>query len=142
VPTSRGKSQKGWSCITDAAVHRGRNQRCSRWRRSWIEFRPLSYARQNLRSELSVEELAAAAHLSVRQFTRAFRQETGQSPARAVEALRVEVARVMLEEGSHSVEEVADETGFGERERMRRSFVRAFGRPPQAVRRDLRAVRR
>jgi transcriptional regulator GlxA family with amidase domain len=102
----------------------------------------LSYARQNLRSELSVEELAAAAHLSVRQFTRAFRQETGQSPARAVEALRVEVARVMLEEGSHSVEEVADETGFGERERMRRSFVRAYGRPPQAVRRDLRVVRR
>ena len=102
----------------------------------------LSYARQNLRSELSVEELAAAAHLSVRQFPRAFRQETGQSPARAVEALRVEVARVMLEEGSHSVEEVANETGFGERERMRRSFVRAFGRAPQAVRRDLRVVRR
>ena len=49
---------------------------------------------------------------------------------------------MMLEEGSHSVEEVADETGFGERERMRRSFVRAFGRPPQAVRRDLREVRR
>ena len=65
-----------------------------------------------------------------------------QSPARAVEALRVEVARVMLEEGSHSVEEVADETGFGEHERMRRSFVRAYGRPPQAVRRDLRVVRR
>jgi transcriptional regulator GlxA family with amidase domain len=101
----------------------------------------LSYARQHLRSELSVEELAAAAHLSVRQFTRAFRQETGQSPAKAVEALRVEVARVMLEEGSRSVEEVADETGFGERERMRRSFVRAFGRPPQAVRRNLREVR-
>ena len=59
-----------------------------------------------------------------------------------VEALRVEVARVMLEEGSHSVGEVADETGFGERERMRRSFIRAFGRPPQAVRRDLREVRR
>jgi transcriptional regulator GlxA family with amidase domain len=76
----------------------------------------LSYARQNLRSQLSVEEVAAAAHLSVRQFTRAFRQETGRSPAKAVEALRVEVARVMLEEGSHSVEEVADAAGFGERE--------------------------
>src|SRR4030095_4476180 len=38
----------------------------------------LSYARQNLRSELSVEEFAAAAHLSVRQFTRAFRQERSE----------------------------------------------------------------
>lgn len=83
----------------------------------------LSYARQNLRSELSVEELAAAAHLSVRQFTRAFRQETGQSPAKAVEALRVEVA---------------DATGFGDRERMRRAFVRVVGRPPQELRRDTR----
>jgi transcriptional regulator GlxA family with amidase domain len=96
----------------------------------------LSYARQNLRSDLSVDELAAAAHLSVRQFSRAFRQETGQSPAKAVEALRVEVARVMLEEGSHSVEEMADATGFGNRERMRRAFVRVFGRPPQKLRRD------
>jgi transcriptional regulator GlxA family with amidase domain len=96
----------------------------------------LSFARQNLRSELSVEELAAAAHLSVRQFARAFRQETGQSPAKAVEALRVEVASVMLEEGSHSVEEVAQATGFGDRERMRRAFVRALGRTPQELRRD------
>jgi transcriptional regulator GlxA family with amidase domain len=96
----------------------------------------LSYARQNLRSDLSVDDLAAAAHLSVRQFSRAFRQETGQSPAKAVEALRVEVARVMLEEGSHSVAEMADATGFGNRERMRRAFVRVFGRPPQELRRD------
>lgn len=95
----------------------------------------LAHARQNLRSRLSVEELALAAHLSVRQFTRAFRAETGQTPARAVESLRLEVARVMLEEGTHSVEEVAEETGFGDRERMRRAFVRAFGRPPQVIRR-------
>jgi transcriptional regulator GlxA family with amidase domain len=95
----------------------------------------LAYARQNLRSRLSVEELALAAHLSVRQFTRAFRAETGQTPARAVESLRLEVARVMLEEGTHSIEEVAEETGFGDRERMRRAFVRAFGRPPRAIRR-------
>ena len=94
----------------------------------------LSYARQNLRSELSVEELAAAAHLSVRQFSRAFRQETGQSRAKAVEALRVEVARVMLEEGSHSVEERADATGFGNRERLRRAFLRVLGQPPQLIR--------
>ncbi|HEX3904037.1 MAG TPA: GlxA family transcriptional regulator [Polyangia bacterium] len=94
----------------------------------------LAYARQNLRTQLSVEALARVAHLSVRQFTRTFRTETGQSPAKAVESLRLEVARVMLEAGTYSIEEVAEETGFGDRERMRRAFVRAFGLPPQAIR--------
>jgi transcriptional regulator GlxA family with amidase domain len=99
----------------------------------------LAHARQNLRARLSVGELARAAHLSERQFTRAFRLETGQSPAKAVESLRVEVARAMIEQGDHSIEEVARETGFGDRERMRRAFVRALGQAPQAVRRDRRA---
>lgn len=45
----------------------------------------LAYARSNLRSPLTVEVLAEAAHLSPRQFSRAFRSETGQSPAKAVE---------------------------------------------------------
>ncbi len=97
----------------------------------------LAHARENLRSRLAVATLARVAHLSVRQFTRAFRVETGQSPAKAVESLRLEVARVMLEEGTHSIEEVADETGFGDRERMRRAFVRAFGQPPRAIRRSV-----
>jgi transcriptional regulator GlxA family with amidase domain len=97
----------------------------------------LAHARENLRSRLAVATLAHVAHLSVRQFTRAFRVETGQSPAKAVESLRLEVARVMLEEGTHSIEEVAQETGFGDRERMRRAFVRAFGQPPRAIRRSV-----
>jgi Ku protein len=49
--------------------------------------------------------------------------------------LRVEAARLMLEEGRHTVEIVAYEIGFGDRERMRRAFLRNFGLPPQAVRR-------
>jgi transcriptional regulator GlxA family with amidase domain len=52
-----------------------------------------------------------------------------------VERLRVEAARLMLEEGRHTVETVAYEIGFGDRERMRRAFLRNFGLPPQAVRR-------
>ena len=99
----------------------------------------LTYARQNLRSTLSVEQLAAVAHLSPRQFSRAFAAETGQSPAKAVERLRVEAARLMLEESDHSVDVVAKETGFADRERMRRAFLRAFGQPPQAIRRGGRA---
>ncbi|MEZ2224086.1 GlxA family transcriptional regulator [Rhizobium sp. RCC_161_2] len=96
----------------------------------------LAYAKGNLRTPLSVEQLAEAAHLSPRQFSRAFRSETGQSPAKAVENLRVEAARLMMEEGRHSIDVVAQETGFADRERMRRAFLRAFGQPPQVIRRN------
>ncbi len=98
----------------------------------------LAYARNNLRKALTVEELAEAACLSPRQFSRAFSAETGQSPAKAVESLRLEAARLMMEQSRHTVDVVAEETGFGDRERMRRAFVRAFGQPPQALRRAAR----
>ena len=98
----------------------------------------LAHARRNLRAALTVEELAAAAHLSPRQFSRAFRTETGQSPAKAVEHLRVEAARVMVEQSRHTIDEVAAETGFSDPERMRRAFLRAFGQPPQVLRRNAR----
>jgi transcriptional regulator GlxA family with amidase domain len=95
----------------------------------------LAYARSHLRKELSVAALAEVAHLGARQFSRAFRAETGQSPARAIEKLRVEAARAMLEDAQHPVAVVAKETGFGDPERMRRAFLRAFGQPPQTIRR-------
>jgi transcriptional regulator GlxA family with amidase domain len=98
----------------------------------------LVHIRQNLGNALSVEELAAVATLSPRQFSRTFLAETGQSPAKAVEQLRLEAARFMMEEGRHTVNVVAQETGFGDRERMRRAFLRTFGVPPQALRRSAR----
>jgi len=98
----------------------------------------LSYAKQNLHAPLPVEQLAAAANLSLRQFSRAFHAETGQSPAKAVEKLRVEAARIMMEEGRHPIDVVARETGFADRDRMRRAFLRAFGQPPQVIRRNAR----
>lgn len=98
----------------------------------------LAYARQNLSAPLTVEELAEAAHLSPRQFSRAFRTETGQSPAKAVEQLRVEAARVMVEQSRHTIDEIATQTGFADPERMRRAFLRAFGQPPQFLRRNAR----
>jgi transcriptional regulator GlxA family with amidase domain len=94
----------------------------------------LAYARKNLREPLTVGKLAEAARLSPRQFTRVFRAETGQSPAKAIENLRLEAARFMLEQGRLSIEEIARETGFGDRERMRRSVLRAFGQTPQSIR--------
>ena len=98
----------------------------------------LDFAKQNLRRDLTVEDMARAANLSARQFSRAFRAETGQSPAKAVENLRVEAARVLMEQGRLSMDTIADETGFADRERMRRAFLRSFGQPPQAMRRQAR----
>jgi transcriptional regulator GlxA family with amidase domain len=99
----------------------------------------LAYAKRNLASPLTVKQLANAAHLSPRQFSRAFRAETGQSPAKAVENLRVETARLMMEQSRHPIDVIARQTGFADRYRMRRAFLRAFGQPPQVIRRNARA---
>jgi transcriptional regulator GlxA family with amidase domain len=101
----------------------------------------LNHARANLGSALSVEDLARVANLSTRQFSRAFREETGQSPAKAIERMRAEAARQMIEEGRHPVEYIARETGFADRDRMRKAFVNLFGQSPQAVRRSSRSQR-
>ncbi|MGC2774456.1 MAG: GlxA family transcriptional regulator [Bradyrhizobium sp.] len=102
--------------------------------------RALTYAKENLRNPLTVEELADAASLSPRQFSRIFREETGQSPAKAVERLRLEAAKAMLEDGRHAMDVVARDTGFADRDRMRRAFLRFFGQPPQSLRRSLRLM--
>jgi transcriptional regulator GlxA family with amidase domain len=98
----------------------------------------LTYAKRHLDAPLTVEELSEVAHLSPRQFSRAFTNETGQSPAKAVENLRVEAARLAIEEGWRNIDEIAQMTGFGDRERMRRAFLRALGQPPQVFRRNAR----
>src|SRR6478609_8848560 len=98
----------------------------------------LAYAKRNLDQPLRVGELAEAAHLSPRQFSRAFHAETGQSPAKAVENLRVEAARLMMEQSRHPIEVIARQTGFADSDRMRRAFLRAFGQPPQVIRRNAR----
>jgi transcriptional regulator GlxA family with amidase domain len=98
----------------------------------------LTYARRNLAGRLSVDELADIAHLSPRQFSRAFQAETGQTPAKAVENLRLEGARTLMEDTNHSLDIVAQQTGFGDRNRLRRAFLRAHGQPPQVIRRQSR----
>jgi transcriptional regulator GlxA family with amidase domain len=94
----------------------------------------LAYAKRNLRIPLEIEDLARVACLSPRQFTRVFRSETGTSPAKALETLRLEAAKLLLEQSRLPVEAVALEAGFGNRERMRRAFIRAYGEAPQAIR--------
>ncbi|WP_353741149.1 GlxA family transcriptional regulator [Pseudomonas fluorescens] len=99
----------------------------------------LGYAREHLAQPLSVEQLAQVANLSPRQFSRAFRAETGQSPAKAIENLRLEAARQMLERGRLTLDQIALETGFTDHRRMRETFLRVFGQPPQVIRRNARA---
>jgi transcriptional regulator GlxA family with amidase domain len=93
-------------------------------------------AKRNLDKPLTVGRLAKAANLSPRQFSRAFRTETGQSPAKAVENLRIKAARLMMEQSRHPINVIARQTGFADRDRMRRAFLRAFGQSPQVIRRN------
>jgi transcriptional regulator GlxA family with amidase domain len=103
-------------------------------------FSPLlAWARERLEERLSVERLAEHAAMSPRHFARAFAAETGMTPAKAIERLRLEASRERVEGGSEPIETVAAGTGFGDPERMRRAFIRAFGQPPQALRRAAKA---
>ncbi|MFD4865520.1 GlxA family transcriptional regulator [Streptomyces sp. NPDC058412] len=85
--------------------------------------------------DLSVEALAARARLSPRHFARAFQTETGVTPGRYVERVRVEHARRLLEEGSSGIAQVARACGYGTPEALRRAFVKTLGQPPTEYRR-------
>lgn len=100
----------------------------------------LGWARERLGETLTVERLADRAGMSPRNFARAFAAETGVTPAKAIERLRLEAARDGVESTAAPIEQVARSAGFGDPERMRRAFLRAFGQPPQALRRAARAA--
>ncbi|MGY2314985.1 GlxA family transcriptional regulator [Pseudomonas sp. SDO5522_S412] len=89
---------------------------------------------EHLTLDLNVATLAAQAGMSERSFVRHYRAETGQTPARAVELIRVETARRQLADGSASIKRIAVHCGFGCEETMRRSFLRAVSITPQAYR--------
>ncbi|MEU3841193.1 GlxA family transcriptional regulator [Streptomyces sp. NPDC028635] len=88
--------------------------------------------------DLGVEALAARARLSPRHFTRAFQAETGTTPGRYVDRVRLEHARRLLEDTADGVEEVARASGYGTPEAMRRAFVKALGASPAEYRRRFR----
>jgi transcriptional regulator GlxA family with amidase domain len=95
----------------------------------------LAWIMDNLNANLSVAALAERLSMSPRNFARVFQSETGITPAKFVEAVRIEAARRWLEEGSQSIESIADECGLGDPERMRRSFIRRLGVNPRDYRR-------
>jgi transcriptional regulator GlxA family with amidase domain len=98
----------------------------------------LDYVRQNIRQSLTVDRLADHAGMSRRHFTRMFKIETGRSPAKAIEAIRADAARVFLPSITLSLETIARETGFNSAEQMRQAFVRLYGQTPQTLRQDAR----
>ncbi|MBX9267788.1 GlxA family transcriptional regulator [Chromobacterium violaceum] len=93
----------------------------------------LDQVRRSLDAPWDVEALAGFCCLSPRHFSRLFQAEVGMPPAKAVEQLRVEAARSALESGERSMQRVARQCGFGDAERMRRSFLRVLGRQPSSL---------
>ncbi|WP_416965568.1 GlxA family transcriptional regulator [Streptomyces sp. Agncl-13] len=85
--------------------------------------------------DLSVESLAARASLSPRHFARAFQSETGMTPGRYVDRVRLEHARRLLEDTGDGVEEISRASGYGTPESMRRAFLKSLGAAPAEYRR-------
>jgi transcriptional regulator GlxA family with amidase domain len=90
--------------------------------------------------DLGVESLAARARLSPRHFARAFQAETGTTPGRYVDRVRLEHARRLLEDTTDGVEEISRASGYGTPEAMRRAFVRTLGASPAEYRRRFHPV--
>ena len=92
------------------------------------------WIRAHLDADLSVPALARAAGMSPRNFARVYLRETGESPAWAVEKIRIEAAICLLESAQHPIKVIAHRTGFGDDERMRRALVKTYGISPQDYR--------
>jgi transcriptional regulator GlxA family with amidase domain len=89
---------------------------------------------ENLKSDLRVEALARRVHMSPRNFARVYAQTRGRTPAKAIEAIRIDAARRRLEESTDRIETIAVHTGFTGEEQMRSAFVRSLGIPPREYR--------
>jgi len=84
----------------------------------------------NLAAQLSIDNLAEQAGMSVRNFTRVFRQEMKMTPTEFVDAARLDAARLLLEDSGKSLQQIAIRCGFGNADGMRRAFVRNLGIGP------------
>lgn len=122
----RAGGQSQFSVLQDVRLASGRFDDLIEWMQA------------SLAEPMDVDTLAARAAMSPRNFARVFRAETGTTPAKLVEKLRLEAARQAVETGSRSLQQVAEDTGFADAERMRVAFVRAYGQPPMVLRRQAR----
>lgn len=98
----------------------------------------LAWMEQHLDQEMTVEQLAAQAHMSPRTFARRFQQETGTTPYRWLLRQRVLLAQHLLETSDETMDTIAGQTGFGNAAALRHQFVRSLGTTPNAYRRTFR----
>lgn len=98
----------------------------------------LAWMEHHLDQEMTVEQLAAQAHMSPRTFARRFQQETGTTPYRWLLRQRVLLAQHLLETSDETIETIAGRTGFGTAATLRHQFVRSLGTTPNAYRRTFR----
>jgi transcriptional regulator GlxA family with amidase domain len=89
---------------------------------------------EHLKSDLRVDALAARMHMSPRNFARAYAAKRGRTPAKAVEAIRVDAARRWLDETDDRIEAIAEGCGFSSEEQMRCAFLRILRIPPREYR--------
>lgn len=126
VHNRRPGGQSQFSGLIDLGGQSGRFEELIHW------------VKINLAATLTIERLAEQAAMSPRNFARAFHRDTGTTPAKAIEQLRVEAARDAVEVSLDTFDEIARSVGFGDAGRMRRAFLRILGQPPQALRRSMR----
>ena len=88
------------------------------------------WLQENIRSALSVEQMADFCRMSPRHFARRFTDTVNITPAKYLEQLRLTKARELLETTNLSIEAVALDTGFGREERLRRTFLKILGVTP------------
>jgi transcriptional regulator GlxA family with amidase domain len=89
---------------------------------------------EHIGQDFCIEELAARAGMSRRTFMRAYAAATGRTPAKTIETMRIDAARLALEATSRTLKHIAREAGFGDEDRMRRVFLRRIGVSPSDYR--------
>ncbi len=93
------------------------------------------YVLEHVHERLTVEDLAARVSMSVRNFSRVFTEEFATTPAAFVEKLRVEIAKLLIEESARGFDEIGTHCGFGSDDSLRRIFERKFGMTSAQLRR-------
>jgi len=89
---------------------------------------------EHLKSDLRIEALAERVNMSPRNFARVYAKTRGRTPAKVVEAVRVDAARRRLEETTDRIATIAEDCGFSDEEQMRLAFARVLGVPPREYR--------
>jgi transcriptional regulator GlxA family with amidase domain len=99
------------------------------------EFAELhGWIREHMHEDLDLPTLAERAGLSPRTLERRYVSKLGQTPLKVLETMRLETARLLLEDPDFSLKEIARRTGFGDQQRLRRAFQRRFGVTPSDYR--------